>query len=1188
MRIKEIPAKIWEQRFLIPLTLAVLCLVLSFFELTSHNSRMKRLVQVEKVLHRKQHVIENIALQELEQDPMADLSERDVAGDMVVYKYYRDSLISWVNTFPIINDSYSPGAMFPNFSFFSRNTILHQPLSGVDEKEQYMNLGSAWYVVKAYKREDVTLITGILIRTDFPFSNSFVESRTNRSFRLPGHCSIVPLNLDEGFIVFGKDDGVLFTILSDTSMQTYSEAVILRWLAIALGLLSMLMFYFRNRQAIFALGVIAGLCMLRFLTYVYASSLQLDTLFFSPLLFAGGPLENSLAAMILNTLCVFIAVWALYLARNDLEMLRHHIRQPFRILTDTVLTVFLGGILLLSHHTLKALTMDSNIVLELFKIDEISWYTIIAYINVSLLYLSFFLLLRTLLSVNKVKHPSFFTGNRFIYLFVFLAAAFSMLTVSLYGRQKELNLYQVWTQKMSIERDLELEMQLRRVEERIAIDPILSIMIQMEQDHDLILSRIRETYFSDFLQKYQIQITICEPGDVLIVAGMPRPVSCYQFFHSEILRNGTPLADNSRFYNIDNKLGNISYIGVFTYYSYSGSQDLYIELDSRYIKDALGYPSLLSDRSQLDRFKLPYDYSYAKYIDEKLVSNSGKFVYPSKIHTGPGEGFSLKKEDKSLHFHYRTGNKVLIISRPLRSPIPYLVSLSYLFLFYGLIFALALGLMGENDMNINLPKSSFRRKITFLLVGLLVVALVLMALGSIGFGLKLYEETNSRQMHDQMEAARSSLEEYIRFADRSDDPMDNVIELMNTINRLSSNIQIHVNLYDPHGRLLRSSQPQIFERHLLSARMNGEAFREMHQNERPQFIQKEQIGSLVYFSMYAPLYNTNGDLVAYINIPYLSGQTDVTRDTSAIVAAIVNLYLLLLLGAVFVSFAFSNQITRPLAELEEKISRLDVTRKPEHIHYTSDDELGILVNAYNKMADDLNESTKRLAQSEREQAWREMARQIAHEIKNPLTPMRLSIQHLIRLKQEGSSKWLDHFDKIVTSLLEQIDILSNAASEFSSFSRFNTEEPVEVELNTLIKEQIVLFSTFEHIKIHFESAVRDARVNVRRTQWVSVLVNLLSNAVQSVEEQSIGVISIQLKDEGETYLISVSDNGQGVSPENRHKLFKPNFTTKSGGTGLGLAICRGIVEQYRGEIFYTSSEWGGASFNVRIPKKPVI
>ena len=134
-----------------------------------------------------------------------------------------------------------------------------------------------------------------------------------------------------------------------------------------------------------------------------------------------------------------------------------------------------------------------------------------------------------------------------------------------------------------------------------------------------------------------------------------------------------------------------------------------------------------------------------------------------------------------------------------------------------------------------------------------------------------------------------------------------------------------------------------------------------------------------------------------------------------------------------------------------------------------------------------------------------MARQIAHEIKNPLTPMRLSIQHLIRLKQEGSPRWLDHFDKIVVSLLEQIEILSNAASEFSNFSRFNTEDPVQVELNELIREQIVLFSNFEHIKIHFESEVDQAPVNVRRTQWVSVLVNLLSNAIQSVEEQSIGV-----------------------------------------------------------------------------------
>lgn len=1187
MKLKNISEKLWKHRFLLPLIAAVILFLLSFFELTSHNQRMVRLVGVEKVLHRKQYTIEEIARRELEQEGMADLSEKNVPEDMVIYKYYRDSLISWIHTFPIINDSYSPGSMFPGFSYFSRSSILHQPLAGVDGTEQYMNLGSAWYVVKAYSKDYVTIITGILIRTDFPFSNNFVESKTNQSLKLPAHCSIVPLNLDEGFIVFGKDNGILFTILNDTTMQGQSDAVILRWFAITLVLLSLLMFYYRNRKAKYALYLIVVLAFLRFLTSAYADSLQLDTLFFSPLLFAGGLLENSLAAMVLNTILIFIGSWALYLAREDLRRIRNSLKKPGAVLLNVVFIVLITGCVLLTHHTLKALTMDSNIVLELFKLDEITWYSILAYILISFLLLSTFLLFRTLLVSNRVPAHSFFCSNRFTYLYVLFAALYSLFAVSRYGNEKEMNLYRVWTQKMSVERDLKLEMQLRRIEERIAIDPILSIMIQMEQDHDLILSRIRETYFSDFLQKYQIQITICEPGDVLAVAGLPRPVSCYQYFHSEILKNGTPLAEDSRFYNMDNKLGTVSYIGAFTFYSYSGSQDLYIVLDSRYIKDALGYPSLLSDRSQLDRFKLPYDYSYAKYINNKLVSNSGKHVYPGKLSFHPEEGFNLRKENKNLHSYYKIDNKVLVITRPLRTPLPYLVSLSYLFLFYGLFFVLALALLRENDLKIDLPKNSFRRKITFLLVGLLSVALILMAAGSIGFGLKQYEETNNRQMRQQMDAARSSLEEYTRFADRSADPTANAMELMNTINRLSSNMQIHVNLFDPHGRLFRSSQPEIFERHLLGARMDGEAFLQLKYNEESQFVQKEQIGSLVYYSMYAPLYNTNGQLVAYINIPYLSGQTDVSKDTSSIVAAIVNLYLLLLLGAVFVSYTFSNQITRPLAELGEKISRLDVTQKPDHIYYASDDELGLLVKAYNKMADDLNESTQRLAQSEREQAWREMARQIAHEIKNPLTPMRLSIQHLIRLKQENSPRWLEQFDKIANSLLEQIDILSNAASEFSNFSRFNTEEPVEVELNALIREQMVLFSTFEHIKIHLESDVPDARVRVRRSQWVSLMVNLLSNAVQSVEKQQIGVISIYLADEGDTYLIRVADNGPGVPPEFQHKLFHPNFTTKSGGTGLGLAICRGIVEQYRGEIFYTSSEWGGACFNVRIPKMPV-
>ena len=245
--------------------------------------------------------------------------------------------------------------------------------------------------------------------------------------------------------------------------------------------------------------------------------------------------------------------------------------------------------------------------------------------------------------------------------------------------------------------------------------------------------------------------------------------------------------------------------------------------------------------------------------------------------------------------------------------------------------------------------------------------------------------------------------------------------------------------------------------------------------------------------------------------------------------------------------------------------------------------MGELVGAYNKMVDDLEESTQRLAQSEREQAWSEMARQIAHEIKNPLTPMRLSIQHLIRLKQRGIEGWEDKFEDVANSILEQIDILSNTASEFSSFAKFYYEDNAEINLYQLISEQMVLFDTRENIRIAFDYCKTECKVFARKGQIIRVLVNLVSNAVQALEESG-GYICISLKEDGGSYVVSIDDNGPGVKIEDENKLFKPNFTTKSSGTGLGLAICRNIIEQSGGKISYRRSELGGACFSFTLPK----
>jgi len=269
----------------------------------------------------------------------------------------------------------------------------------------------------------------------------------------------------------------------------------------------------------------------------------------------------------------------------------------------------------------------------------------------------------------------------------------------------------------------------------------------------------------------------------------------------------------------------------------------------------------------------------------------------------------------------------------------------------------------------------------------------------------------------------------------------------------------------------------------------------------------------------------------------------------------------------------------------------------EYIVYERDDEVSTLVRAYNLMVHDLYNSTKQLTQAERDKAWATMARQVAHEIKNPLTPIKLQIQRLIRMKSRGDEAWTDRFDEISKEVLSQIDLLADTANEFSTFAKLYTEEPVEIDLDKLLKEQIDLFDSRESITFSY-MGLEGAKAKGPKPQLTRVFVNLISNSVQAIENaqneirdrggepfQGQILISLRLSNKDGFYDIVFEDNGPGVSDENRSRLFTPNFTTKSNGTGLGLSICRNIVEKCEGEIFYSKSfTLKGACFTVRYPR----
>ena len=373
----------------------------------------------------------------------------------------------------------------------------------------------------------------------------------------------------------------------------------------------------------------------------------------------------------------------------------------------------------------------------------------------------------------------------------------------------------------------------------------------------------------------------------------------------------------------------------------------------------------------------------------------------------------------------------------------------------------------------------------------------------------------------------------------------------------------------------------------MGSRMNHDAFYNIVKKDATRYIARETIAGNKYLSIYAPLFNVDGSLVAVANIPFISTQSELQADAVQSVATIVNIYLLILIAGLLIGLMFANSISRPLTEIKKKMESLAVDGlRKEHINYrNTKDEVGVLVQAYNKMVDDLEESTQRLAETEREQAWKEMARQIAHEIKNPLTPMRLSIQHMMRLKKQNVPGWEDRFEELSHSLLEQIDILSETANEFSQFSKFYSEEETVENLDELLSEQVVLFGGRDDISVSYRCDVDQPLVRVRKKQIIRAFVNLISNAVQAVEQQPDARVRISVEDGGKgDYVIAIEDNGPGVSPENRGKLFKPNFTTKSSGTGLGLAITRSIVEQSSGRISYRTSDMGGAAFVIELPK----
>ena len=370
---------------------------------------------------------------------------------------------------------------------------------------------------------------------------------------------------------------------------------------------------------------------------------------------------------------------------------------------------------------------------------------------------------------------------------------------------------------------------------------------------------------------------------------------------------------------------------------------------------------------------------------------------------------------------------------------------------------------------------------------------------------------------------------------------------------------------------------------MLSDQMNPLAFYYMNRLNSVEFFNQEKMGGISFQSIYCPLRLDKGTASAYINLPSFNTEDELNDEISRFLVTIINLNVFIFLIAGTIAVFLTNRITTSFSLISEKMRQVNLSKTNELIEWKKNDEIGGLIREYNKMVAKLVESAAALAKSEREGAWREMARQVAHEIKNPLTPMKLSIQYLQKANNSGAPNVKELTANVAKTLVEQIDHLSKIASDFSQFAHIGNPRNEVLDLHELLSSLTSLYETMENVLFKWAPVHEKILVYADKTQMNRLFTNLLQNALEACHDQETCAISLSEELMDDKILIRISDNGEGIPESMRSKIFIPNFTTKSSGTGLGLAMSKTIVEQAKGKIWFETTEDVGTTFFVELP-----
>jgi len=790
----------------------------------------------------------------------------------------------------------------------------------------------------------------------------------------------------------------------------------------------------------------------------------------------------------------------------------------------------------------------------------------------------------------------------YVIFWAFFSAAFVSLQVNISAEKKELIQRVDFADEIVSQENITAEKLLKDIHQEIMEDVVIKYYIKYNfLPESELLRYIKTEHFQEYFSKFNIEIFVFDKYGNRISG---RPGNDLDFYNNLINNNKLNAADNLT-HRIKDPKGLPYYITKLKIFDenndYNDDDDDNEDIGNviLQIKESTDDENVYPELVVADEYRKPEyqsDYSYAIYKYDSIETANGEFFYPEVRdyefkHTSDREDYTLRTKDGYSHLIFDSKTqlepKSIIVSKPAKGNLEKVTLFSFLFLIITFVVLLILFIRAyflypnEKKAFKTMFFSSLKKRINSLLIIIVFVSLLTIGLITVIYFQSISKENQEDRLIEISQTVLSSVEnEYAHLGLVSDekDKLERILKEQSNIHN------VDISVFDLNGKLIASSLPVLFDKGIIAKNMNAVAFNALTKDYKNQVLQDENIGGLTYKATYATIKTTTGEPIGYMNVPHFGRDKNLQTDISNFLVVLINVYILIMLLAILMGVLLSNSVTKSLDLIGVKLRQIRLGGKNEKLVWPDNDEIGALVREYNTAIEELDQSVKLLAQAEREYAWQEMAKQVAHEIKNPLTPMKLSIQHLQRAQRENHPRLGELTTKVTKTLIEQIEHLTKIANEFSSFAQMPKTQEEYIELNEMLTNMMGLYEeNNENLNIVKSFGEEDSYVYTDRTQLNRVFLNIVKNAIEAMNELDQGVLIVTVKQSVDTVIVSFSDNGSGIPLDRQSKVFVPSFTSKSSGMGLGLAISKNIIENAGGKIWFETELGKGTTFFIQLP-----